>query len=132
MPRKVQKTVPSQTATPVQKHRKADPIIIIKPRIDLVALAKKSLALQTQHAKTPRTGFGQPVKSAPVKIVRYILECDDGMALYAEGKHADVIYRYIQECEQICNVQGLAHYGGPGMERISKADVLTRLTRTVL
>jgi hypothetical protein len=128
MPRKVQKQALVPKATP-QTIRDADPIIKIKPKVDLVKLAQKSLALQAQHTKTPRTGFGQPVKPAPTKIVRYILECDDGMALYAEGKHADVIYRYIQECEQICNVQGLAHYGGPGMERISRADALARMAR---
>jgi hypothetical protein len=132
MPPRVQKKLPPRKATPLPAKLKADPIIKIKPRVDLVALAKKSLDLRTQHTKSTRTGFGQPVKPAPVKVIRYILECDDGTALYAEGHHADVLYRYIQECEQLCNVQGLAHYGGPGMERISKADVLIRLTRTVL
>lgn len=148
MPRKIEKTVPAQTATPPPAKRKADPIIIIRPmplrskptvttapvarpKVDLVALAKKSLALQEQHTKTPVTkdGFGRTVKKTPAKVVRYIVECDDGTALYAEGEHADVIYRYIQECEQLCNVQGLAYYGGPGMERITRAQLLERVAR---
>jgi len=98
-----------------------------RPKVDLVALAKRSLALRDQHAKpATRDGFGQ-VKKTPSKVLRYIVECDDGTALFAEGEHADVIYRYIQECEQICNVQGLAYYGGPGMKRITRDQLLAHL-----
>ena len=37
----------------------------------------------------------------------------DGTVLHATGKHADVMVRFSNECQEICQTQGLAAYNGP-------------------
>ena len=134
MPRK--KIVPARVSvksTPVSpKAHLASPNVPeappARPRVNLVELAKRSLSLRDQHAApVTRDGAGRPTKAPPAKVVGYAVAFDDGTALFAEGEHADVVYRYIQECEQLCNVQGLAYYGGPGMHRISHEELLAKL-----
>lgn len=96
------------------------PLTPTRSRPNLVELAKKSLALREQHA-AKKDGFGRPLgeKPTPAAATRYLIQFDDGTILHAEGAHAAVIYRFISECEQICHVQGLAYYGGPGMHKIT-------------
>lgn len=96
------------------------------PKVNLVELAKRSLALREQHASKV-DGYGRPVAPKPTKAVRYMVQFDDGTCLYADGELADVLFRYVQECEQICTVQGLAYYDGPGMEKIPFGELLARL-----
>jgi hypothetical protein len=95
-----------------------------RPKVNLVDLARQSMALRDQHVR--RDGVGRPV--APPKVaVRYIVEFNDGSILLAEGEQADVTFRYIQECEHICATQGLAYYDGPGMKTVTRAQLLERL-----
>lgn len=97
------------------------PVTPPRQKVDLVALAKRSQALRDQHINTPL------VAKKPAKAIRYIIEYDDGTVLYAEHEHADVLYRYAQECEQLCNVQGLAYYDGPAMQRLTREDLRAKL-----
>jgi hypothetical protein len=100
-----------------------------RPKVDLVALAKRSLALREQHTnpRGSRDGFGRSIKAVPATVVRYSVEFEDGTALSAAGEHADVIYRYIQECERLCGVHGFVFYEGPGMETLTRAQLLDRM-----
>ena len=46
-------------------------------------------------------------------IVEFKVVLSDGTVLHAEGKHADVMVRFSNECQEICQTQGLAAYNGP-------------------
>jgi hypothetical protein len=46
-------------------------------------------------------------------IVEFKVTLSDGTVLHATGKHADVMVRFSNECQEICQTQGLAAYNGP-------------------
>jgi hypothetical protein len=46
------------------------------------------------------------------------VELDDGTALVATGEHADLIYKYLQECEKICATNQSVCFLAPALERV--------------
>lgn len=89
-----------------------------RPASDAVSnLAKKVMAMQQQRSPQKVDGFGKPKASA--QVAEYLIKLEDGTVLHAEGKHADVIARFVEECQNICIGQGLAYYGGPPLTRYS-------------
>jgi len=89
-----------------------------RPASDAVSnLAKKVMAMQQQKAPQKVDGFGKPQEQ--VRVAEYLIKLEDGTVLCAEGKHADVIARFVEECQNICIGQGLAYYGGPPLTRYS-------------
>ena len=135
-PRKTRKK--AALKTPPVQETKAEPVVAAaapKPKSKLVLLpggkiagpdlaniARRSMQLQQQH-KAPQSagqqvdGYGRPIAPPAKVVVDYRLTMDDGTVLHAEGRHADVIAHYIDECQAICNGQGLAAYNGPPMNR---------------
>ena len=59
-------------------------------------------------------------------IVEFKVVLSDGTVLYAEGKHADVMVRFSNECQEICQTQGLAAYNGPPLTHYTAAELATR------
>lgn len=83
-------------------------------------LERRSQALKQAAAKVD--GYGRPIAKQidPNAAATYQITFNNGTVLYAEGEHAEVMFKFIQECEQICSTQGLAHYEGPPFLRFSK------------
>lgn len=52
-----------------------------------------------------------------LKAVEYRILLDDGTYLIAKGPHADLIYRYLNECEKHCAENQLVNYLGPSLAR---------------
>jgi len=79
---------------------------------DVSNLAKKVMA-------SARQGSGKASEDLPKKrllVLEYIIKLEDGSVLYAEGKHADVLVQFLQECENVSTNQNFAMYTGPALE----------------
>ena len=91
------------------------------PKITLGELARKALQLQQQHSlNTPAAPAGP--KGPKPTIVEFKITLSDGTVLHATGKHADVAFRFSNECQEICQTQGLAAYNGPPLTRYSAEE----------
>lgn len=51
--------------------------------------------------------------------VGYRITLSDGTYLRAEGELADLIYRYLTECEKFCALEQKINYVGPSFSRFS-------------
>lgn len=74
----------------------------------------KSERINEPKAKDPRN-------ITDLKAVSYVITLEDGTSLRAEGEHADLTYRYLNECEKYCAEQQLINYLGPSLARYSAA-----------
>ena len=86
------------------------------PKFTAGDLVRKALQLRQQHTLNSPTGtaetLGAPKGPKPM-IVEFKVTLSDGTVLHATGKHADVMVRFSNECQEICQTQGLAAYNGP-------------------
>jgi hypothetical protein len=88
-------------------------------------MAPKKITLPPKPvAKERKAPTSQPVvpqKSladlSGLKAVSYAITLDDGSVLKATGEHADLIYRYLTQCEKFCAEQQLVNYLGPSLSR---------------
>jgi hypothetical protein len=67
-------------------------------------------------------GFGKPVTTVKPTIVEFKVVLSDDTVLHAVGEHADVMVRFSDECQNICQTQGLAAYNGPPMTRYTAQE----------
>lgn len=56
------------------------------------------------------------------KVARYTIEFTSGEVLYAEGEHADVLVRYLEECQHLAAENCLTMYTGPGLRKFSEEE----------
>ena len=94
------------------------------PKFTAGDLVRKALQLRQQHtlnAPAP-TGELRCQKGPKPTIVEFKVVLSDGTVLHATGKHADVMVRFSNECQEICQTQGLAAYNGPPMTRYTAQE----------
>lgn len=58
-----------------------------------------------------------PTDISNLKAVDYAVTLEDGSVLRAKGEHADLIFRYLNECERHCAEHQLINYLGPSLAR---------------
>lgn len=83
------------------------------------------MALIPLKKKNPTASSGAPsVMSGDkptLKAVKIRMEMNDGTIFTAEGDHANAIWNYQMECEQLANASGvMPSYLGPAMVRSKK------------
>jgi hypothetical protein len=81
--------------------------------------------LRQQHTLNAPAATGEALgvpKGPKPTIVVFKVVLSDGTVLHAEGKHADVMVRFSNECQEICQTQGLAAYNGPPMTRYTAQE----------
>lgn len=61
------------------------------------------------------------------KVVNYYVEYEDGTVHLAQGAHADLVYRFTLEAQQLVSMNGFAYYEGPSMTEITKEEALRKL-----
>jgi hypothetical protein len=82
------------------------------PKFTQGDLVRKALQLRQQHTLNAPVPPAGPRGPKPT-IVEFKVTLSDGTVLHATGKHADVMVRFSNECQEICQTQGLAAYNGP-------------------
>jgi hypothetical protein len=86
------------------------------PKFTAGDLVRKALQLRQQHTLNAPAATGEALgalKCPKPTIVEFKVTLSDGTVLHATGKHADVMVRFSNECQEICQTQGLAAYNGP-------------------
>jgi hypothetical protein len=86
----------------------------------------KKIVLPPRPATKPRAIAKPAAAVAPavnfadlstVKAISYVITLDDGTSLQAKGEHADLIFKYLSECERFCAQQQMINYLGPSLSR---------------
>ena len=88
------------------------------PKFTAGDLVRKALQLRQQHTLNAPAATGELSERRRVPSRRSSSSrstLSDGTVLHATGKHADVMVRFSNECQEICQTQGLAAYNGPPM-----------------
>lgn len=92
------------------------------PPVKKIALPPKPVI----KTKKPVVPSGPPPKSPAdlqnLKVTEYRITLEDGTYLMAKGEHADLIYRYLSECEKHCAEHQLVNYLGPSLSRFDAED----------
>lgn len=94
---------------PVLKKIVLPPRPVTKPRIVLKPDAK------------PTVNFAD---LTTIRAVDYVITLSDGTSLRAQGEHADIIFRYLSECERVCSSAQMANFLAPSFGRYSADGVL--------
>lgn len=111
-------------AAPVQPRRSSS----LGLRQGVVDISAKAAELRDKHVRQSVDGNGKPV---PKVISEYLIKFEDGTVLHAEGRHADVIAHFIDECQAICLGAGMAAYNGPPMTKYSANEWAARIPTSV-
>jgi hypothetical protein len=123
-PRKNQpkKATAKAKPAPVKPTAKTEPVAapaVVAPQAPKFTtgdLVRKALQLRQQHTLNAPAASGEALgssKGPKPTIVEFKVTLSDGTVLHATGKHADVMVRFSNECQEICQTQGLAAYNGP-------------------
>ena len=78
------------------------------PKFTAGDLVRKALQLRQQHTLNAPAGTGEALgapKGPKPTIVEFKVILSDGTVLHATGKHADVMVRFSNECQEICQTQ---------------------------
>jgi hypothetical protein len=81
--------------------------------------------LKIDKAKLRRLflAFKEPeIEEDLIKALKYTIEFTTGDVLYAEGEHADVLLRYLEECQHVASSNCLALYTGPGLKKYTAEE----------
>ena len=92
------------------------------PKFTAGDLVRKALQLRQQHTLNAPAPTTEVPKGSKPTIVEFKVVLSDGTVLHATGKHADVMVRFSNECQEICQTQGLAAYNGPPMTRYTAQE----------
>ena len=95
------------------------------PKFTAGDLVRKALQLRQQHTLNAPAATGEVLgtpKGPKPTIVEFKVTLSDGTVLHATGKHADVMVRFSNECQEICQTQGLAAYNGPPLTRYTAEE----------
>jgi hypothetical protein len=95
------------------------------PKFTSGDLVRKALQLQQQHTLRAPAATGEALgapKGPKPTIVEFKVTLSDGTVLHATDKHADVMVRFSNECQEICQTQGLAAYNGPPLIRYTAEE----------
>ena len=87
-------------------------------KIDPVKLAALSAGLKNVNNKLI------PPTLLENKVLEYVIKFTSGDVLYAEGEHADVLVRYLEECQHLASENCLTMYTGPGLRKFSPQEWL--------
>jgi len=77
----------------------------------------KATELQQKAAEA-----GKVVEMPNPKCVKIRYDYADGEIRYAEGRHAEVLASFLEECERTCIFNGTVAYDGPKMESFNSED----------
>lgn len=69
------------------------------------------ITLQPRVAPTPE--IKDPTNIRGLKAIDYTIKLDDGTYLNATGEHADVLFRYLAECERIASTSMMVNLEAP-------------------
>ena len=136
-PRKNQpkKAAAKAKSVPVKPTAKTDPPAapaVVAPQVPKFTagdLVRKALQLRQQHTLNAAAATGEALgapKGPKPTIVEFKVTLSDGTVLHATGKHADVMVRFSNECQEICQTQGLAAYNGPPLTHYTAEEWATR------
>ena len=92
------------------------------PKFTAGDLVRKALQLRQQHTLNAPAPTTEVPKGSKPTIVEFKVTLSDGTVLHATGKHADVMVRFSNECQEICQTQGLAAYNGPPLTRYTAQE----------
>jgi len=95
------------------------------PKFTAGDLVRKALQLRQQHTLNASAATGEGIgapKGPKPTIIEFKVTLSDGTVLHATGKHADVMVRFSNECQEICQTQGLAAYNGPPLTRYTAEE----------
>lgn len=83
----------------------------------------KKLVLPPRPVAKSRTVLAPVVKDPAnirgLKAVDYTIKLDDGTYLNATGEHADVLFRYLAECERIATTSMMVNLEAPSFQRFN-------------
>jgi hypothetical protein len=54
-----------------------------------------------------------------IKAVEYKITLEDGTYLFAKGEHADVLFRYLAECERLAAASQMVNLEAPSFQRFN-------------
>jgi hypothetical protein len=97
----------------------------LAPKFTAGDLVRKTLQLRQQHTLNAPAATSEALgaaKGPKPTIVEFKVTLSDGTVLHATGKHADVMVRFSNECQEICQTQGLAAYNGPPLTRYTAQE----------
>ena len=82
-----------------------------------IVLPPKPTALKARGA--PAVAAKDPTNIRGLKAVDYTIKLDDGTYLRATGEHADVLFRYLAECERIATTSMMVNLEAPSFQRFN-------------
>ena len=112
------KAKPAPAKPTVKTEPEPAPVVVAPsaPKFTAGDLVRKALQLRQQHTLNAPAATGEALgtpKGPKPTIIEFKVTLSDGTVLHATGKHADVMVRFSNECQEICQTQGLAAYNGP-------------------
>lgn len=114
------------TKPPVQKPTVKAPTAPVKAAGPVLLTKKPTLTPEEVHAASVAlmtARQNEKVVELPKSVcasIKYVFT--NGQILYADGRHAKILFEFLQECEQLCTVQGFAAYNGDPLERFDSAE----------
>jgi hypothetical protein len=98
-----------------------------KPKPTAAELKNKAAELQQKAAEA-----GNLVEMPRPRCTRIRYEFESGEIRYAEGRHAQVLFDFLEESARVATQHGLATYAGPPFESYDSEDAfLARVPGTV-
>ena len=116
------KPAPAKTTAKTEPAAAPEVVSPQAPKFTAGDLVRKALQLRQQHTLNAPVPTTEVPKGPKPMIVEFKVVLSDGTVLHAEGKHADVMVRFSNECQEICQTQGLAAYNGPPMTRYTAQE----------
>ena len=71
------------------------------------------------RAATQAVEVKDPNDIRKIKAVEYKITLEDGTYLAASGEHADVLFRYLAECERIATTSMMVNLEAPSFQRFN-------------
>jgi hypothetical protein len=93
-------------------------------------MAKKKLVLPPKPVLKPRVTAKPPVEVKDPNDIRglqavdYTVKLSDGTYLNATGEHADVLFRYLAECERLAAASQMINLAAPSFRRFNADGTL--------
>lgn len=99
--------------------------VVTRPVATIRQPAADPAEVQKKVAEIKEANLPQVPKPVAVAL-RYSIEMSDGKVKYAEGRHAEVLAKYLAACQEYASGAGVLYYDGPPFEELSREDFLAR------
>jgi hypothetical protein len=87
-------------------------------KIKKVVLPPKPV-IKPRVAPTTTSPVKDPTNIRDIKAVEYKITLADGTYLSAKGEHADVLFRYLAECERVATSAMMVNLEAPSFQRFN-------------